>query len=395
MTTIAPGATIAFLGGGQLARLSALAARALGYGVRVLDPDPRCAAAAVADEVVVAPFDDVDAAARLARGAAVVTFEIERIAVAAAEAAARHAPVRPSPAVLGLVQDRERQKDWLARHGLPLGPYALAADAESLARAVSALGGVVRAKSRRGGYDGRAQLRLAAQRDASGQFDAAARQRIEQAAAALGPSVVERELDLAAELSVLVARRPSGQVAVHPVARNWHVEGVLDANVIPAELPPALLERAVELAVTIANALDLAGVLVVEMFWTTDGALFVNELAPRPHNTFHASDGGATTSQFEQLVRAICDLPLGSTDLVRPTALANLLGDLWLGPDAPDVGAALGLPGVRLVLYGKEPRRGRKLGHLLASARTGADALAAVRAARERITPRASTEGAR
>ncbi len=385
MSAILPGSTIAILGGGQLGRLSALAARALGYGIRVLDPDPRCAAAAVADEVVVAGFDDVAAAERLARRAAVVTFEIERVAPEAAEAAARLAPVRPSPAVLQLVQDRAMQKNWLASRGFPVGPYAPARDSDELSRALLALGGHVRAKSLRGGYDGRRQERLAELAGPGGEFDAVARAAVARAAARLGPCVVERELDLAAELSVLVARRPSGECVVHPVARNWHVEGVLDANVIPAGLPEPELERARELALAVARALGLEGVLVAELFWTHDGSLYVNELAPRPHNTFHASDGACATSQFEQHVRAICDLPLGSVELVRPTALANLLGDLWLSPRAPALERALEVPGVRLCLYGKEPRAGRKVGHLLASARTSKEALATVRRARARL----------
>lgn len=373
---ILPGAVIGILGGGQLGRMTAMAARSLGYGVRVLDPDPQCAARAVADEVIVSSFDDPAGAARLARGSAVVTYEIENIAPAALASAEAVAPVRPSPAVLALVQDRLVQKEWLASRGFPVGAFAAVATATEVAQAVARFGRS-RLKARRGGYDGRSQ---AVVENAAG---AAA------ALASLGnqPVVCERELSLRRELSVLVARREEGgqsEVKVFPPAQNWHESGILSLSVLPGAIEPALAAQAEALGQAIAEALGLVGLLAVEFFETNEG-LLVNELSPRPHNTFHATETACLTSQFEQLVRAVCGLPLGATDVLRPTALANLLGDLWLGARPPHLDRALALPGVYLTLYGKAPREGRKIGHLLAVARTPEAALELVREARARL----------
>ncbi len=377
MSAILPGATIGFLGGGQLGRMSAMAARALGYRVAVLDPDPSCAAASVADEVLVAPFDDAVAADALARRSSVVTFEIERIGIEAARAAARRSPLRPGPGVLEVIQDRARQKAFLASRGVPLGPWAPAPGAAEALAAAQAWGAPVRLKAARGGYDGRAQARASRPED------------VEAAFHSLGgvPCVVERELDLALELSVLVARRPSGEMASYPAARIGHVDGILSRSVMPGVLPARVAARADAIARRVAGELGVEGLLAVELFLTRSGELLVNELSPRPHNTFHATETACATSQFEQLVRAICDLPLGSTEVVRPTALTNLLGDLWLGPAAPDLSAALACPGVALRLYGKAPRPSRKLGHLLATAPTPREALRRVSEARRRLGP--------
>jgi 5-(carboxyamino)imidazole ribonucleotide synthase len=370
MPAILPGATIGILGGGQLGRMTAMAARSLGYDVAVLDPDPDCAAAAVASRVVAASFDDPGGAEALARGTAVVTYEIEKIAVAALEAAAALAPVRPAPRVLALVQDRARQKAWLAREGFPVGPYREVGNDADLAAAAAL--GPYRLKACQGGYDGRSQARVPTPQDAVAAWASLGR----------APAVAERELSLDRELSVLVARRPAGEVAVFPPAQNWHQDGILSISVLPGPLPDDLAARASAIARDIAVRLGVEGLLAVEFFATREGDLFVNELSPRPHNTFHAAETACLTSQFEQLVRAICDLPLGSTRVLRPTALANLLGDLWLGPSPPALDRALALPGVRLNLYGKTPRRGRKIGHLLGVADTAGEALALVREAR-------------
>jgi 5-(carboxyamino)imidazole ribonucleotide synthase len=302
-----------------------------------------------------------------------VTYEIEKIALQAVEAAAAITPVRPSPSVLGVVQDRARQKGWLVAHGFPVGPYREVRSDSELAAAWEL--GPFRLKACRGGYDGRSQARVP-----SAEAAPAAWRTLGQA-----PCVAERELDLAAELSVLIARRPSGEVATFPAAQNWHDDGILSISVLPGALPEATTHRATEVARGIAEGLGVEGLLAVEFFVTRAGELagdlYVNELAPRPHNTFHAAETACLTGQFEQLVRAICDLPLGSTKVLRPTALANLLGDLWLGPTPPALERALALPGVRLNLYGKAPRQGRKIGHLLAVADTAGEAVALVREA--------------
>ncbi|MFO0583543.1 MAG: 5-(carboxyamino)imidazole ribonucleotide synthase [Anaeromyxobacter sp.] len=366
MSPVLPGATIGFLGGGQLARMSAMAARAMGYGVAVLDPDPDCAAGPLADLVIAAPLDDAAAAARLAARSAVVTFDIERVAPAAARAAAVHAPVRPSPEVLELIQDRARQKLWLQEAGFPVGPWLPVADAPSARAAVVALG-PCRLKRRRDGYDGR------------GQAPAPTQALAVEAHAALGgaPCVAEAELALEAELSVLVARSADGAVAVHPAARNWHEDGVLVRSVLPAPLPERVLAEARQLALGVADALKLEGVLAVELFLDRRHGLLVNELAPRPHNTFHAAGAACAVGQFEQHVRAICGLPLGDPAPHATAALLNLLGE-----DAAVAHEALAVPGVTLHLYGKAPRPRRKVGHLCASAPTAEEALERIARAR-------------
>jgi len=370
MSIIAPGSTIGILGGGQLGRMAAMAARTLGYRVHVMDPDADCAASAVADRVVAARFDDADAAADLAAHCDVITLEIEQIGVAALRAAAKHAPVRPGAAILEIVQHRARQKQWLARHGFPIGKYHDVSTVEELEQAARELGPLF-VKSCHGGYDGRSQARVHAPSDAR------------DAWALLGgrQAVAEQALDLENELSVMVARRPNGQTAVYPPAFNSHERQILTWSVIPAPLPSSVTERAEEIARRIAVAFALQGILAVEMFLLRDGTLLVNELAPRPHNSFHETEVACSTSQFEQLIRAVCDLPLGDTRVLRPGAIFNLFGDLWSN-GSPRFESALALPGVRLHLYGKRgPRAGRKMGHLSAVGDSPEDALARVLAA--------------
>ncbi len=374
---ILPGATIGILGGGQLGRMTAMAARSLGYHVDTLDPDPSCAARFVVDRAITAGFDDVAAAEALAKGCDVVTLEIEKISLESLDAAARFAPVRPGREVLRIIQDRGDQKDWLARRGFPLGPWHKADTAQGLEDAVRALGGGCFIKARRGGYDGGGQAQVEKPDEAAGAF------------AVLGgvPVVVERGLSLEAELSVLVARSPSGEVAVYPPALNHHVERILAWSVLPGPLPADVTARAVEMASEIATKLDVEGLLVVELFLTKDGALYVNELAPRPHNSFHATEVGCLTSQFEQHVRAVCDLPLGSTEITRASAIVNLLGDLWVDGQTPSFDRALEIPGVKVHLYGKRVARPRrKMGHLSATAATPEEAVAKVQRAERALS---------
>jgi 5-(carboxyamino)imidazole ribonucleotide synthase len=374
---IRPGATIGILGGGQLGRMTAMAARTLGYHVHVLDPDANCAASAVADRVVAARFDDADAAAELARQCDVVTLEIEQISPAAMDAVKRHAPLRPSNTIVEVIQDRARQKRWLSEHDLPLGTYRELASVDDLYAAFDALGPLF-VKARHGGYDGRSQARVQNRGDVATAWEALAGR----------GAVAEQALDLELELSVMVARRPSGETKVFPPALNVHERQILAWSVLPAPLPSAVTAQAVDLARRIGDAFSLEGILAVEMFLTTDGALLVNELAPRPHNSFHETEVACSTSQFEQLVRAVCDLPLGMTDALRPGAIYNLFGDVWLESNGtPKFEAALAQPGIRLHLYGKPGARpGRKMGHLSAVGETPDDALARVRAAAAAIS---------
>ena len=377
--SILPGATIGIFGGGQLGRMTAMAARGMGYRILVLDPDPACPARFVVDGCIEAGWDDSREAANLARGCDVVTLEIEQISAASMEAAASYAPVRPSGAMLAIIQDRIEQKNWLRKNGFPVGEYRAVRSLEELREAIVAVGGRCFCKSATGGYDGRGQGKVGFAAGAD------AEQEARNAWAALGEQagVVEKAIDLEREISVLVARSPSGETATYPAAWNHHEDQILAWSAIPAPLPAELQEKARAIAESIADTFQLEGVLAVEMFCTTDGQLLVNELAPRPHNSYHASERACVTGQFEQLVRAVCDLPLGDVSIVQPAAIANLLGDLWLNADGmarePHFDAALAVRGVRLHLYEKlRPRNGRKMGHLSAVGKTSDEAVALV-----------------
>ncbi len=373
MAAIQAGATIGILGGGQLGRMMAMAARPLGYHIHTLDPDPSCASRFVVERALAAQFDDDFAAADLARHCSVVTLEIEKIALASIDAASRYCPVRPGRAVLEIVQDRGRQKAWLAKHGFPLGPWMEISTAEELAAASKQLAGPTFVKSCTGGYDGRGQFELEPGGDHQLAFTELGG----------GRCVVERALEIEAELSVLVARRPSGEVVVYPVALNHHEQRILAWSALPAPLPEKITREAAEISRAVAEAIQIEGLLVIELFLTKDGKLLVNELAPRPHNSFHATEVGCLTSQFEQAIRAVCDLPLGSPEVTRPAAIVNLLGDLWVGDRQPSFDKVLALPGVRLHLYGKRVARpGRKMGHLSAVGHTPQEAIERVQEAR-------------
>ena len=373
---ILPGATIGILGGGQLGRMIAMAARGMGYRILVLDPDPGCPARFVVDGCIEAAWDDSRGAANLARGCDVVTLEIEQIGPRSMEAAASFCPVRPGGAMLAVIQDRIEQKDWLRKHGFPVGAYRSVRSLDEVRTAVPALGGRCFCKSAQGGYDGRGQGKVGFGADAGSEHE------IRGAWEALGegPGVVEQAVELEREISVMVARSARGEVRVYPAAWNHHLNQVLSWSVIPASIPAAMEQEARRIAEEIADTFQLEGLLAVELFVTASGELLVNELAPRPHNSYHESERACVTSQFEQAVRAICDLPLGDVEMVQPAAIANLLGDHWIGDgDAarePHFDRALAVPGVRLHLYEKlKPRRGRKMGHLSAVGATADEAV--------------------
>ncbi len=380
---VEPGGWLGILGGGQLGRMTAMAARTMGIRTRVMDPEEQCPASFVADEVVVGRWGDAEAAARLAAGVGAVTLEIEQIAVDALARVAGMAPLRPGVEPVRIIQDKALQKTWLAERGFPLGAFRVARSADEMAEAVSALGGNVFAKVARGGYDGRGQARLGADRPAS---EAEAR----AAWTALGAEavVVEAALELKLEISVMAARSPAGEVKSYPAARNHHERQILVWSVLPAGVNPHLEAEAEQLARGIAEGLGIEGLVCVEMFVTRDGRLLVNELAPRPHNSYHQSERACATSQFEQLVRAACNLPLGDCELEQPAAIYNLLGEVWLDAPGgrPEFSRALAVPGVRLHLYEKhEPRAGRKMGHLSATGVHGDDALDRVKEAYRRL----------
>ncbi len=344
--------------------MAAMAARTLGYDVRVLDPERECPARGVASVTITAPWADAQAAAELATGCAAVTLEIEQIPRPSLEAAAHAAPLYPGVDAVYVIQERARQKAWLEMHHFPLGPFVTVTSAADASAAVERLGPSI-VKSAMGGYDGRGQVRVRTAAEGGAAFTSLK----------APVCVVEAFLDIETEISVLVARRADGQSVAYPPSRNLHTDGVLTWAVTPSGVSADLAARAEALGTAIAEALGVVGLLAVELFVLRDGTLLVNELAPRPHNTFHHSERAHPTSQFEQLVRAICHLPLGSVEIVRPVAIHNLLGDLW-SKGTPEFSRALAVDGVRVHLYGKrEARPGRKMGHLSADGATPEQAL--------------------
>ncbi len=372
---ILPGSTVGVLGSGQLGRMFAIAARRMGYRVHTFSPDYDTPTGQVADREVAASYDDLDAVRGFARGVSVVTFEFENVPAATAEAAAEHAAVRPGGAVLHVTQNRLREKGFLARAGFPLSPFAAVRSAAELRQALAELGCPAVLKTAGWGYDGKGQAKIARLEDA------------EAAWASLGTdeAVLEAFVDFEREVSVVAARGLDGSFAHFGVLANDHRDHILDVTVSPAPVSLQVERDAVEIARGILEALDVVGVLCVEMFLTRDGRLLVNELAPRPHNSGHLTFDACVTSQFEQQLRAICGLPLGSTERLRPAAMANLLGDLWSAGE-PDWAAACRFPEVKLHLYGKAaPRPGRKMGHLTALAATPEEARRIVLQARESL----------
>jgi len=383
---VRPGGLLAILGGGQLGRMTAMAARTMGYRVRVMDPEPECPASFVADETVVGLWDDVAAARRLAAGADVVTLEIEQIGVSSLREVDSLAPLRPGVEPVRIIQDKTLQKLWLAENGFPVGPFRVVRSAEELYEALPALGGHAFVKVGRGGYDGRGQAEFQVAADRS-LMSTHAWELFRNTWNSLGdrPCVAEQALDLDFEISVMAARNPTGEVRTYSAARNHHENKILAWSVLPAGVSPELEARAEAIAADLVAKLDMVGLLCAEIFVTRAGELLINELAPRPHNSYHQSERGCATSQFEQLVRAMCNLPLGSTELISPCAIANLLGELWLKGE-PNFAAALAVPGVRLHLYEKHtPRAGRKMGHLSSVGATAEEALERVLEAKRRL----------
>jgi len=373
---ILPGATLGVFGGGQLGRMFAIAARRMGYRVRVYTDHADSPAGHIADAETVAPFDDLDAVARFGREIAVATFEFENVAAAPLRTLAELVPVRPSPLILYLTQERLREKGILAAKGFPTTSFLAIRSRDVLEQAAAQFGHDAILKTAAFGYDGKGQARIRGAADVAAAWDALG--------GALG--ILERRVDFQCELSVIVARSPRGDCATFPVAENHHARHILDASIVPARLDERVQCEARELALGIAEALELEGVLAVELFLTRDGKLLVNELAPRPHNSGHYSFDACVTSQFEQQVRAVCGLPLGSTELLRPCVMINLLGDLWRGHELPGVAELLGDPLLKLHLYGKrEARPGRKMGHLVCLGTDPADAWARAAAARKRL----------
>ncbi len=375
MTAILPGATIGVLGSGQLGRMFAIAARELGYRIHIYSPDDDSPAGQIGDKECSFAYGDLDRIREFARGVRVVTFEFENVPAASTAAAAEFAPVRPDGHVLHTTQNRLREKTFLAKNGFPVTPFRAVNSLGDLQTAAKELGLPAVLKTAAFGYDGKGQVKL---RDAA--------QLAEGFAALRGAEgIYEAFVDFEKEVSVVAARTLTGEFRAFPVFENTHANHILDVTFAPAAIGPKLGKEAVDLAAGILQKLDVVGLLTVEMFVTRDGRLLVNELAPRTHNSGHLTIDAAVTSQFEQQVRAVCGLPLGSTELRQPAAMANLLGHLW-EPVEPNWAAVLEDPAVKLHLYGKrEARVGRKMGHLTATATTTEEAVRRVRDARERL----------
>jgi 5-(carboxyamino)imidazole ribonucleotide synthase len=372
---ILPGSTLGVLGGGQLGRMFAIAARRLGYRVHVLSPDDDTPTGQVADLEIPADYDDVDTVERFARGVSVVTFEFENVPAAATEAAGRHAPVRPGGHVLHVVQNRNREKGFLQQAGLPVTPFAPVHTAADLEAAVKKLGTPGVLKTASFGYDGKGQVKVATPADAMKAWESLGRVEAHY----------ETFIDFACEVSIVAVRGLDGSFAYYGPIHNTHANHILDISVLPAPIAERTARDAVDIARQVMAKLDVVGVLCVEYFVKHDGSVMVNELAPRPHNSGHLTIDGCVTCQFEQQVRAICGLPLGDTRAFGPTAMANLLGDVWQGGE-PKWSDALKDGDVKLHLYGKsQAKAGRKMGHLNAVADTADAAIARVRAARDAL----------
>lgn len=350
---ILPGQTLGLLGGGQLGRMFTVAARTLGYRVSVLDPDPVAPAAEFATAHLAAAYTDRASLEELATTCAAVTTEFENAPAEALVALGKRIAVRPSGSAVAVAQDRRREKGFFAERGLPLGPHAVIESESDIEQALARVKLPGLLKTARFGYDGKGQARVASAGDIARVFR-------EWKSV---PCVLEELLALEREVSVVLARSAEGEIAVFPVAENQHANGILDITIAPARIPGRLADEATALASRVATELDYVGVLAVEMFMV-GGRLLLNEIAPRPHNSGHYTIDACRTSQFEQQVRVLCDLPLGDPSQHSPAVMVNLLGDAWRDGE-PRWEAVLRHAGAHLHLYGKrEARPGRKMGHV-------------------------------
>jgi 5-(carboxyamino)imidazole ribonucleotide synthase len=370
-----PGATIGLMGSGQLGRMFAIAARRMGYCIHVYSPDKETPAGQFADREVTGAYEDENAVRAFARELDLLTFEFENIPRETIEWCAAECEVRPAGSILHTAQNRLREKHFLSTAGIPVAAYRAIRSKPELVRALQEIGTPAILKSAAFGYDGKGQRLI---------VDGSPLDQIwnERPGDEL---ILESAIDFDKEVSVIVARGLDGSIATFPLCENLHRDHILDVTVVPARVSPAVETSAAELARTIAEKMELVGLLAVEMFLQRDERLLVNELAPRPHNSGHWTIEGCATSQFEQHLRAVCGLSLGSTQILRPSAMANLLGDLWAHGE-PDWAEALAVPGVHLHLYGKrDPRPRRKMGHLTAVAHSAQLAIESASRARDAL----------
>jgi 5-(carboxyamino)imidazole ribonucleotide synthase len=362
---IGPGATIGVLGGGQLGRMFGIAARKMGYRVHTYESTPDSPAGQVSDREFTGSYSDEAALKEFVCSVDVITFEFENIPSSVIDHLAQEKPVYPRSEVLHICQNREREKTFLATHGYPHVPFRLVTGQQDLQAALLALGTPAVLKTADFGYDGKGQQKVYDLKD------------VDFAAFAGRKAILERWVDFDSELSVVCARGIEGELSTFPPAENVHRRHILDHSIVPARISEKLKRQAVEIAISLAGDLDVIGLIAVEFFLTKQGELLVNELAPRPHNSGHYTFDACVTSQFEQQLRAVCGLPLGSSHLLSPIVMVNLLGDLWVDGRPPNWLPVLRRPNAKLHIYGKtEGRPGRKMGHYCVLSPTVEEALA-------------------
>lgn len=373
---ILPNSTIGVFGSGQLGRMFAIEARKMGYRVHTFSPDTDTPTGQVADFETSADYNDLELVEKFARSVDVVTFEFENVPSKTVEIAAQFAPVHPKGEILHTTQNRLREKTFLSKNGFPVAPFRHIKTLDDLYHAVQEIGVPSVLKTAGFGYDGKGQQKIKAVGEVENAFEKLNG----------SDAVLECFIEFEKEVSVVCARDQKGNFAHYGVIENAHENHILDISFAPALLSEKIFKEAVEIAQSVAETLDYVGTLCVEFFLTKDERLLINELAPRPHNSGHLTFDACVTSQFEQQLRAVCGLPLGSTEFYSPCAMANLLGDVWAKGE-PDWQKALKFANVKLHLYGKaEPRVGRKMGHLTAMAETAEKAVEIVKKAKASLT---------
>ncbi len=378
-----PGSTIGIIGGGQLGRMLAIAARQMDYKTVVLDPDSNCPAGQVADRVIRSEYSDLKASSELAALADVVTYEFENVDADSVSSAEKHKPVRPSSTVLRTTQNRLHEKKALLEAGIPVANFRKVDSLKDLEDAASVLGYPMVLKTATEGYDGKGQSIIHGEHDLAISYDQLNARNVEL--------IVEQFVSFKAEVSTICARTADGMTATFDPSENIHRNHILDTSIVPARIDESVAGKARIVATNIAEKLDVIGLIAVEMFVTQENDILVNELAPRPHNSGHYTMDGCDTSQFEQLVRVLTGMPITLPKLHSPTVMVNLLGEIWEDTGGnPDWQRALELPGVSLHLYGKSAARvGRKMGHINVVAETVEEALYIAAEARERAWRRA------
>ena len=384
-STLKPGSTIGIIGGGQLGRMLAIAARQMGYKTVVLDPDVNCPAGQVVDKQIVEPYSSRNASLELARLSDVITYEFENVDAGSVADASEIVNVYPSPAVLRTTQHRLREKNALLKAGISVAQFREVRSIQELYAAGKDLSYPMVLKTATEGYDGKGQLIISNAEEIGQSYESLSSRGTDL--------IVEKFIPFKMEISAICARTSDGQTTTFPPSENIHRNHILDMSIVPPRLPKSLTDKARLLAENVAVKLDVVGLIAGEMFVTEEDELLVNELAPRPHNSGHYSMGGCDISQFEQLARVMAGLPISNPTLLCPTVMVNLLGEIWEDTDGePDWAGALSFPGVSLHLYGKaEPRIGRKMGHINVVADTIEDALYIANESRARAWRRSTS----